>query len=158
MHFETVTYEGFAPHGVPVIVECLTDNKNRTASSMRVRFRGGQQAASGAVSWDFQRCGLIEATPPAGGEDPEDAALEAEADDVSTDEEGTSSFVTAPGDLHAVARALTERGWTTQSASLVWMPNNPVELEADQRTEVEAWLEAMDDDDDVQKLFVGLAG
>lgn len=157
VNFDSVTYEGFAPHGVPVIVECLTDNKNRSASAMRTLFRGGQQAAAGAVSWDFRRCGLVEATPPEGGEDPEDAALEADADDVQTDEEGVSSFVTAPESLHAVESALTERGWTTTSSKLVWLPNNPMQLDDEQRAEVEVWLARMDADDDVRNLFVALA-
>src|SRR5690606_28722024 len=78
-NFETVTYEGFAPHQVPVIVECLTDNKNRTATNIRVLFRKGQLGQSGSVSWDFLRRGLIEAAPPSGDVDPEEAAIEAGA-------------------------------------------------------------------------------
>jgi len=158
VNFETVTYEGFGPHQVPVIVECLTDNKNRTASSMRVLFRGGQQGASGSVSWDFKRCGMIEATPPEGGEDPEEAAIEAGADDVGAEEDGASSFITAPDQLDAVGKALTGRGWTLQSSALVWLPNNPLPLDDAQRAEVEAWLDTMDADDDVQKIFVALGG
>jgi YebC/PmpR family DNA-binding regulatory protein len=77
--FEVVTYEGFAPHNVAVIVECLTDNKNRTAPNMRVLFRKGQLGASGSVSWDFKRCGAIEAAPLSAGIDPEEAAIEAGA-------------------------------------------------------------------------------
>jgi YebC/PmpR family DNA-binding regulatory protein len=157
VNYETVTYEGFAPHRVPVIVECLTDNKNRTASGMRVAFRGGQQGASGSVSWDFTRCGMIEAAPPEGGEDPEEAAIEAGADDVQPGDEGASSFTTAPEDLHAVANALTERGWTTQSCALVWISKNPLTLGDAEREEVEEWLGRMDDDEDVQNIYVGLA-
>src|SRR5690606_39527142 len=74
-HYELVTYEGFAPHQVPVIVECLTENKNRTATNIRVLFRKGQLATTGAVSWDFLRRGLIEALPPAGGADAETAEI-----------------------------------------------------------------------------------
>jgi YebC/PmpR family DNA-binding regulatory protein len=158
MNFDSVTYEGFAPHGVPVMVECLTDNKNRSASSMRTLFRGGQQGATGSVSWDFRRCGMIEATPPPSGEDPEDAALEADADDVQTDEAGLSTFITAPESLHAVETALTGRGWTTSSSALVWIPNNPMSLDDAQRAEVEIWLERMDADDDVRNIFVALQG
>ena len=157
VQFETVTYEGFAPHGVAVIVECLTDNKNRTASSMRVLFRGGQQGAAGSVAWDFQRCGLIEAAAPPHDVDPEEDALECGADDVQTDGEGAISFMTEPSQLHAVAGALTERGWTPESASLAWIPNNPMELSPEARADVEAWLQSMDDDDDVQKIFVALS-
>jgi len=155
--FEQVTYEGFAPHNVPVVVECLTDNKNRTASSMRVLFRGGQQGASGSVTWDFSRVGMIEASPPEAGEDPEEAAIEAGAGDVQVEEEGSCSFITDASALHAVSNALGERGWTAESACLVWMPNNPLTLGEAERDEVEAWLDKMDADDDVQKIFVGLA-
>ena len=81
MQFETVTYEGFAPHRVPVIVECLTDNKNRTATSMRVLFRKGQLGNAGSVSWDFAHVGLVDATPPETGGDAEEAAIEAGAQD-----------------------------------------------------------------------------
>src|SRR3954463_10439971 len=89
--FETVTYEGFAPHQVPVIVECLTDNKNRTATNIRLLFRKeGQLGASGSVSWDFARRGAIEATPPARGDAPEEAAIEAGAREVEPDEGGAS--------------------------------------------------------------------
>src|SRR5512139_1996070 len=65
-NFETVVYEGFAPHQVPVIVECLTDNKNRTATNIRILFRKGQLGTSGSVAWDFTHVGLVDAAPPAG--------------------------------------------------------------------------------------------
>ncbi|HEX4940177.1 MAG TPA: YebC/PmpR family DNA-binding transcriptional regulator, partial [Candidatus Kapabacteria bacterium] len=71
VHYEHVTYEGFAPHRVPVIVECLTDNNNRTAQSIRVLFRKGQLGTSGSVSWDFKYLGMIEATPDSPDADPE---------------------------------------------------------------------------------------
>ena len=154
--YDTVTYEGFAPHQVPVIVECLTDNKNRTSSNVRLLFKKGQLAASGAVSWDFSRLGLIEATGPAGA-DPDEAALESGADDLEPGDEGATLFYTAPTEVDAVAKALGERGWTVAKFSLVWKAKNPVSLGDAERTEVESFLEALDDDDDVQNLFVGLA-
>lgn len=155
--FETVVYEGFAPHQVPVIVECLTDNKNRTAPNIRQLFKKGQLGASGSVSWDFNRCGAIEATPPAGGEDPEEAAIEAGAQEVEPADDGQSRFITEPTDLDAVSKALMARGWNVTAANLVWIPKNPVSLDGEARAEVEAFLAAIDDDDDVQKLYVGLA-
>ncbi len=79
-NYELVAYEGFAPHQVAVIVECLTDNRARTATSVRTLFRKGQLGVSGSVSWDFKREGIIEADPPAGA-DPESAAIEAGAQD-----------------------------------------------------------------------------
>lgn len=156
VNYETVTYEGFAPHQVPVIVECLTENKNRTATNIRVLFRKGQLAASGAVSWDFRRAGLIEATPEALGADAETAAIEAGAQEVEPADEGASRFVTEPGDLDGVSKALTAQGWKVESAILAWLPKNPVALEGAARAEVEAFLAEMDDDEDVQNIFVGL--
>ena len=155
--YETVTYEGYAPHQVPVIVECLTDNKNRTAPNMRVLFRKGQLGSSGAVSWDFDRRGAIEASPPAGGEDPEEAAIEAGAQEVEEGEEGSSHFITEPTEVDTVGRELTARGWTVESQKLIWVAKNPVTLDDDARAEVEAFLAAIDDDDDVHEMFVGLA-
>ncbi len=156
VNYEVVTYEGFAPHQVPVIVECLTDNKNRTATNIRVLFRKGQIATTGAVSWDFNRLGVIEATPPEGGADAETAAIEAGAQDLEVAEEGATRFLTAPTDLDTVSRALTGMGWTVSAQSLAWIAKNPVHLEGEARTEVESFLEAMDEDDDVQHIYVGL--
>jgi YebC/PmpR family DNA-binding regulatory protein len=155
--FETVTYEGFAPHQVPVIVECLTDNRNRTGTNIRMLFRKGQLGASGSVSWDFLRRGAIEASPPASGEDPEEAAIEAGAQDVEGADEGEFRFLTEPAEVDVVGRALTARGWTLSSQELVWVAKNPVTLDDDERAEVEAFLAAIDDDDDVRAVFVGLA-
>lgn len=155
--FELVTYEGFAPHQVAVIVECLTDNKNRTAPNMRVAFRKGQLGASGSVSWDFLRCGAIEAAPPAAGEDPEEAAIEAGAQNVEPAEAGQRRFLTEPTDLDLVSRALTARGWTVHTQALVYVAKNPVVLAADARVEVEAFLEALDADDDVQNIYTALS-
>jgi len=156
-NFELVAYEGYAPHQVPVIVECLTDNKKRTAPNMRALFRKGQMGTSGSVSWDFDRLGAIEATPPEGGEDPEEAAIEAGAQDVAPSDDGASRFLTEPGDLDTVTKALTARGWNVSASDLEWISKNPVSLDGAQREEVEAFLAAIDNDDDVQKLYVGLA-
>jgi YebC/PmpR family DNA-binding regulatory protein len=154
---ETVFYEGFAPHQVPVIVECLTDNKNRTAPNMRLLFKKGQLGASGSVSWDFNRVGAVEAAPPAAGEDAEEAAIEAGAQEVELAEEGLYRFITEPSDLDVVQKALTARGWGVTAATQIWVAKNPVTLEGEARTEVEAFLAALDEDDDVQHLYVGLA-
>jgi YebC/PmpR family DNA-binding regulatory protein len=156
-NFELVTYEGFAPHKVPVIVECLTDNKNRTAPNMRVLFRKGQLGASGSVSWDFTRCGSIEASPPSAEVDPEEAAIEAGAQELEPADEGQTRFLTEPTELDAVSRALSGLGWNVHSQKLVWVAKNPVKLEPEARAEVEAFLVALDGDDDVQDIYVALA-
>ncbi|MEN9887427.1 MAG: hypothetical protein RL758_2005, partial [Pseudomonadota bacterium] len=95
VHFDHVMYEGFAPHQIPVLVECLTDNVNRTASEMRVLFRKGHQGTAGSVSWDFEHVGMIEAEPGAAGADAELAAIESGAQDFEpANEEGLSLFIT----------------------------------------------------------------
>jgi len=160
VHFEHVMYEGFAPHRVPVMVECLTDNVNRTAPEMRVLFRKGQLGTSGSVAWDFDHVGLIEAEPAAAGADPELAAIEAGAQDFeAAGEDGVSLFITDPADLDLVSRALPAQGFTVLSAKLGYKPKNPVDpasLSAEQLEEVEAFLAAIDANDDVQNMFVGL--
>lgn len=162
VHFEHVIYEGFAPHQVPVMVECLTDNLNRTASEMRVLFRKGHQGSSGSVSWDFAHLGMIEAEPLAAGADPELAAIEAGAQDFEPgDEEGTTLFLTDPTDLDLVSRALPAQGFTVLSAKLGYKAKNPIDpasLSSGELHEVEAFLAAIDENDDVQNVYVGLAG
>lgn len=158
VNFERTTYEGFAPHQVPVIVECLTDNINRTVAEIRVLFRKGQLGASGSVAWDFDHVGMIEASTD-NDADPELAAIEAGAQDFEADEDGSTLFITDPTDLDAVSRALPEQGFTVNSAKLGYRPKNPVStLSAAEREEVEAFLEAIDGHDDVQNVYVGLAG
>ncbi len=162
VHFEHVIYEGFAPHRVPVMVECLTDNVNRTAPEMRVLFRKGQLGTSGSVSWDFDHLGLIEAEPAAAGADADMAAIEAGAQDLEpADEDGVTLFLTDPADLDLVSRALPAQGFTVLSAKLGYKPKNPVDpasLSAEALEEVEAFLAALDDHDDVQTVYAGLAG
>jgi YebC/PmpR family DNA-binding regulatory protein len=155
--YDTVTYEGFAPHRVPVIVECLTDNKNRTATNIRVLFRKGQLGNSGSVSWDFAHLGMIEASKPEAGGDHEEAAIEAGAQDVEVADETTYRFFTEHADLDAVSRALSAAGWTVTSAKLGWRAKNPVSLDEAARAEVIAFLQAIDEDDDVQEIYAGLA-
>ena len=106
VNFDRVMYEGFGPHRVPVMIECLTDNVNRTASDMRVIFRKGQQGTSGSVSWDFDHVGMIEAEPTSADADPDMAAIEAGAQDLEPGDEGITLFITDPADLDLVSRAL----------------------------------------------------
>jgi YebC/PmpR family DNA-binding regulatory protein len=161
VNFEHVIYEGFAPHQVAVMVECLTDNVNRTAPEMRMLFRKGQLGTSGSVAWDFNHVGMIEAEPSAKGADPEEAAIEAGAQDLEAgDEEGTTLFLTDPTDLDLVSRALPAQGFTVLTAKLGYKAKNPVSpanLTAEQMEEVEAFLAAIDENDDVQNVFVALA-
>ena len=161
VHFDHVIYEGFAPHQVAVMVECLTDNVKRTAPEMRVLFRKGQLGTSGSVSWDFDHVGMIEAEPATKDADPETAAIESGAQDFEAGEEGISIFVTDAADLDIVSRALPAHGFTVLSAKLGYKPKNPVDpasLSAADLEEVEAFLAAIDGNDDVQNVYVSLAG
>lgn len=158
VQFERVTYEGFAPHQVPLIVECLTDNVNRTIAEMRVLFRKGQLGSAGSVAWDFDHLGMIEASPATPGADPELAAIEAGAQDFEPGEEGATLFLTDPADLDLVGRALPNFGFTVLSAKMGYRPKNSVRLGAAELEEVEAFLAAIDAHDDVQDVYVGLAG
>ncbi len=161
VNFERVIYEGFAPHRVPLMVECLTDNVNRTAPEMRVLFRKGQLGTSGSVAWDFDHVGMIEAEPAIADADAELAAIEAGAQDLEVgDEEGSTTFLTDPADLDLVSRALPAHGFRVISAKLGYKPKNPVDptgLSAEQIEEVETFLAAIDAHDDVQNIFAGLA-
>ena len=165
VHFEHVIYEGFAPHRVPVMVECLTDNVNRTAPEMRVLFRKGQLGTSGSVSWDFDHVGMIEAEPTTKDADAEGAAIEAGAQDFELggddEAEGTTTFLTDATDLDLVSRALPAHGFKVLSAKLGYKcknPVNPATLSAEHLEEVEAFLAAIDGNDDVQNVFAGLSG
>ena len=162
VNFERVIYEGFAPHQVAVMVECLTDNVNRTAPEMRVLFRKGQLGTSGSVAWDFDHVGMIEAEPAQAGADPELAAIEAGAQDFEPgEEEGSTLFLTDATDLDIVSRALPAHGFNVLSAKLGYKaknPVNPANLSVEQMEEVEAFLAAIDANDDVQNVFVALAG
>ena len=166
VHFEHVIYEGFAPHQVAVMVECLTDNVKRTAPEMRVLFRKGQLGTSGSVSWDFDHLGMIEAEPASKDADAETAAIEAGAQDFEAgdpDEDGkvtTTVFLTDAADLDLVSRALPAQGFTVLSAKLGYKAKTPVDpttLSAEHLEEVEAFLSAIDGNDDVQNVYVGLA-
>ena len=159
VHFEYALYEGYAPHRVPVMVECLTDNVNRAASEMRVLFRKGQLGTSGSVSWDFDHLGMIEAEPTQAGADAEMAAIEAGAQDLEAGDDGATIFLTDPSDLDLVSRALPSHGFQVLSAKLGYKPKNPVaagSLSAEQLDEVESFLAALDANEDVQNVFAGL--
>ena len=124
--------------------------------SIRQLFRKGQLATSGAVSWDFKHLGQIEAEPVTADADVELAAIEAGAQDFEAGEDNEVVFLTEATDLDLVAKALPEFGYNVLTAKLVYRANNPVSLGDAERAEVEAFLDAIDADDDVQNVYVGL--
>lgn len=151
---EELTYEGYGPHGVGVIVECQTDNKHRTAPEMRSVFKknGGNLGESNSVAWMFARVGSIEASKT-GSFDLDEEAIEAGADDVTNNEDGTYEFFTAVENLDAVTKALASRGWSVTSSSLSYKATNITEITAEQRKDVEEFLNAVDDLDDTHKVY-----
>lgn len=163
IQYETISYEGFALHRVPVIVECLTDNKNRTAADIRVLFRKAQLGAIGSVSWMFDRLGVVEATLPKSGIDTEETAIEVGAQNVEPleSEEVPSGhtgarFLCDPTDLDAVSKSLTKAGWTLTLAEMNYIAKSFVELSDEQKKEVAEFLNAIDDHDDVHRIYAAI--
>ena len=153
-NYEEIRYEGFGPGGVSLIVEALSDNRNRTATNVRTAFskNGGNLGASGSVSHGFERMGLIEYSAAAGDADTVlEAAIEAGADDVESDEEGHEIW-TALDNLHAVARALESALGEPESAKLAWKPANEVEVRGDDAANLMKLIDALEEDDDVQTV------
>jgi YebC/PmpR family DNA-binding regulatory protein len=162
-NFETVTYEGFAPHKVPVIVECLTDNRNRTAPEIRVLFKAGQLGSPGSVAWMFDHVGIVEAHHPNAATDLETAAIEAGAQNVEPAEiddlpEGHigARFITERADLISVSQALKTAGWTVTTSEMGYVAKNYVEISDTQRAEVAEFLGTLDDHDDVHRVYVAM--
>ena len=153
-NYEEVRYEGFGPAGVALIVEALTDNRNRTATNVRTAFskNGGNLGASGAVSHGFERLGLIEYPGKAGDEEKVlEAAIEAGADDVESDEDGHEIW-TVQDNLHNVARALEAALGEPESAKLALKPANEVEVRGDDAATLMKLIDALEEDDDVQTV------
>lgn len=162
--YETLTFEGFAPNKVPVIVECLTDNKNRTTSDIRVLFRKAQLGNAGSVGFLFDRLGIIEATHTE-QKDAEEAAIEAGAQNVEThskdsldgDAKVGATFYTDITDLQAVSNALSSAGWKVTTSELGFKAKNTVELAGEQLKETQEFLQSIDDNDDVHRVYAALA-
>ena len=154
-NYEEMRYEGFGPGGVSLIVEALTDNRNRTATNVRLAFskNGGNMGAGGSVSHGFDRMGLI--AYPAKAGDPDtvfEAALEAGAQDVSSSEDGHEIW-TEIGDLHDVAKALEATLGEGEGAKLAWRPQTMVTVTEGDAGTLMKLLDQLDDDDDVQTVW-----
>jgi len=151
---EELTYEGYGPHGVGVIVECQTDNKHRTAPEMRSVFKknGGNMGESGSVAWMFARVGEIEASKT-GSFDLDEEAIEAGADDAQNNEDGTFQFFCSLESLDSVTKALAQRGWNINQSAPSYKATNITEITSEQRKEVEVFLNALDDMDDTHRVF-----
>ena len=153
--YESIMYEGYGPAGVAIIVDVLTDNKNRSAADVRNIFskHGGQLAQPGAVAWVFERRGSIIVD---GAKYTEDdvmaAAIDAGADDVVADGE-EFQVITQPADLAAVRDALTAAGIEFENAELTMIPKNTVKLEENDARKTMKIVDALEDSDDVQEVY-----
>jgi YebC/PmpR family DNA-binding regulatory protein len=151
-----VSYEGYAPHGVAVYVETLTDNRNRTGAEVKNAFtrNGGSLAEPGAVSWQFERKGVIQLDKSAASEDDLMlAALEAGAEDIE-DQGDSWQVTTPPTDLHAVRSALEESGIAFTSTDLTMLPSQTVPLtDASAAKSVLRVIDALEEHDDVQNVY-----
>ena len=153
--YEEIRYEGFGPGGVSLIVEALTDNRNRTATSVRTAFakNGGNLGATGSVSHGFERLGLIEYAADAGNADTMvEAAIEAGADDVESDEDGHRIWTGLDG-MHDVAKALEAALGEAQAVKLAWKPGIEVEVGAEDAALLLKLIDTLEDDDDVQTVW-----
>lgn len=163
---EHVVFEGYAPHKVPVIVEVMTDNNNRTAPEIRVLFRKGQLGAGGSNRFLFDHVGLVEAHHPDAEADREAAAIEAGADEVEplghaqNDDipEGAcgARFLTGRTQVHAVSQWLNANGWKVVTSEIGYVPKQFPELAPEQRAEVGEFLQALDDHDDVHRIWAAV--
>jgi YebC/PmpR family DNA-binding regulatory protein len=161
--FELVTYEGFAPHKVPVIVECLTDNRNRTAPEIRHLFRTGSLGAPGSVGFFFDHPGVVEATHPDATRDAEGDAIEAgaqnveplEAEEIPAGHTG-ARFLTDPKDLAQVSKWLAQAGWNIVASEMRYMAKSFPELPEAHRRDVASFLNDLDDHDDVHRVYAAM--
>ena len=163
VNYELVTYEGFAPHKVPIVVECLTDNRNRTAPEIRHLFRVGSLGQPGSVAFFFNHMGVVEAIHPDPNRDAEGDAIEAgaqeieplEAEEVPAGHKG-ARFLTAIKELDAVSKALKAAGWNIVAAEIRYLAKNFTELDAAARKDVTDFLNALDDHEDVHRVYAAL--
>ena len=154
-NYDEVRYEGFGPGGIGVIVETLTDNRNRTASDVRSTFSksGGNMGETGSVSFMFDRVGSIEYGPDAAdAETVFEAAIEAGAEDVVSGEDG-HEIICSMEDLHGVVDVLVGVLGEPQAASILWKPQNDVPVDAESAEKVLKFMDALDDLDDVQNVY-----
>jgi YebC/PmpR family DNA-binding regulatory protein len=166
LELEHVVFEGYAPKKVPVIVEVQTDNKNRTAPEIRVLFKRGQLGAPGSNKFLFDHVGLVEAHHPDADADAEAAAIEAGAQDfvplTNADEAeipegaGGARFITLPTDLHAVSQWLSQNGWTIVTSELGYIAKSFPELSDEDREQVGEFLQAVEDHDDVHRVWAAI--
>jgi YebC/PmpR family DNA-binding regulatory protein len=163
INYETVVYEGFAPHKVPVVVECLTDNRNRTAPEIRNLFKAGSLGQPGSVAFFFNHLGVVEGTHKDTKRDAEGDAIEAGASEIEPLEAGEipegqtgARFLTEIKDLDHVSKALKAAGWNVTASEIRYVAKNFTEVSDAQRQDVVNFLNALDDHDDVHHVYAAM--
>ena len=154
-NYDQIRYEGYGPGGVAVIVEALTDNHNRTAGEVRATFtkNGGNLATTGAVSFMFDHVGVVEYDAKAASADAMlEAAIEAGAEDVTSNDDGHTIFTT-PETLNEVAKALEAKFGEPRKAALLWKPQNTVAVDDETGEKLLRLIETLDESDDVQNVY-----
>ncbi|NAW66962.1 YebC/PmpR family DNA-binding transcriptional regulator [Photobacterium halotolerans] len=154
-NMETVIYEGYGPGGTAVMVECMTDNRNRTVSGVRHAFSkaGGNLGTDGSVNYLFEKKGVISYAPGLDEDAVMEAALEGGADDVETNDDGSIDVYTTPADFGPVRDALDSAGFEAQNAEVTLVPSTKAELDADTAPKLLRLIDALDDLDDVQEVY-----
>jgi YebC/PmpR family DNA-binding regulatory protein len=152
-HIEEITYEGYGPHQVAIIVECQSDNRNRTSSEIRNIFnkKGGRLGEMGSVMWMFDRVSLIDGTHPS-IKDPEEDAIESGANEVEKVNDTTYRFIGNPEELKTIEDALIGRGWKISAAELSYKAKNHADITEDQKKDVYEFVHQLDDNDDTSRI------
>jgi len=155
VHYEEATYEGYGPGGIALIIDVVTDNKNRTVADVRHIFskHGGNMAESGAVSWMFEKKGILTFAPEGRSEDELlEIVLESGGEDLKYDPE-SSDILSAPADFDAVRAALEQKGLKIEKSEIGMYPKNSVKVEGKDAGQVLRFMDAIEDHDDVQHVY-----
>lgn len=155
VRYEEINYEAYAPHGIAVIIQSVTDNRNRTVAELRhmISKHNGNLGESGSVAWMFERKGVVTIEKGTHTEDDVmEIILEVGADDLKTEEE-TFEVISSIENLEPVRKALEEKGYKIESASMQYVPKDLVSLDESKSSDVIRFLEALEEHDDVQNLF-----
>jgi len=155
VNYEDVRYEGYGPGGVAILVDCATDNRNRTVSEVRHAFskHGGNLGTDGSVSYLFSKTGVLYFPQGVDEDKVMEAALEAGADDVIVDEDGSIEVVTSPEDFSEVVKKMTAAGLKAESAEIVQRASTSAEVSGDDAEKLLRLLDMLEDLDDVQEVF-----
>ena len=153
--YEEIRYEGYGPGGAAVLVDCITDNRTRTVAEVRHAFskHGGNLGTDGCVAFQFKHCGQMIFAPGTNEDALLEAALEAGAEDVITNEDGSIEVITPPFELERIRAALEATGFTPEVAEAVWKPLNEIELTGEDAAKMRKLIDALESLDDVQAVY-----